>query len=244
MTKRKSKAPTMASRLELWPLERLQPYERNARTHSDRQIAQIQASIQEFGFTAPILVDGQDGILAGHGRLEAARRLGLAQVPVVVLDHLTPEQRRAYVLADNRLAENAGWDLDLLQAELEALRVEDFDLEALGWSDDELQRLQDDLDLGSFEGVATAAGTERVEPERQEGLGLGLVGEDDDRDADATAESGQVEERHVFSVNLLWDDREVVLSAVRMAKEASGLEGTPEALVKVCREWMDARSSV
>jgi len=244
MTKRKGKAPTMASRLELWPLERLQPYERNARTHSERQLEQIQASIQEFGFTAPILVDGQDGILAGHGRLEAARRLGLAQVPVVVLDHLTAEQRRAYVLADNRLAENAGWDLELLQQELEALRVEDFALEALGWSDDELQRLQDDLDLGSFEGVAAAAGTERAEPERQEGLGLGPVGEDDDDDADATAESGEVEERHVFSVNLPWDDREVVLSAVRMAKEASGLEGTPEALVKVCREWMDARTGV
>lgn len=244
MTKRKSQAPTMASRLELWPLERLKPFERNARTHSEAQLRQLVASLQEFGFTAPILVDGQDGILAGHGRLEAARRLGLAQVPVVVLDHLTPEQRRAYVIADNRLAENAGWDLSVLQAELEALRVEDFDLDALGWSDDALARLQDDLDLGSFEGVAAAAGTERVEPEDQGGLGLAPIDDDDDDDADATAESGEVQERHVFSVNLLWDDREVVLSAVRLAKEQSGLEGTPEALVKVCREWMDGRSGV
>jgi ParB-like chromosome segregation protein Spo0J len=243
MTKRKSQAPTMASRLELWPLERLKPFERNARTHSEQQLRQLVASLQEFGFTAPILVDGQDGILAGHGRLEAARRLGLAQVPVVVLDHLTPEQRRAYVIADNRLAENAGWDMSVLQAELEALRVEDFDLDALGWSDDALARLQDDLDLGSFEGVAAAAGTERVEPERQEALGLGPAGEDDD-DADATAESGEVEERHVFSVNLLWDDRESLLAAVRMAKERWGLEGTPEALVAICREWMDGRSGV
>jgi ParB-like chromosome segregation protein Spo0J len=243
MTKRKSTAPTMASRLELWPLERLKPFERNARTHSEQQLRQMVASIQQFGFTAPILVDGQDGILAGHGRLEAARRLGLAQVPVVVLDHLTPEQRRAYVIADNRLAENAVWDLSVLQAELEALRVEDFDLDALGWSDDALARLQDDLDLGSFEGVATAAaGTERAEPEDQEGLGLAPAG-DDDEDADATAESGQVEERHVFSVNLLWDDRESLLAAVRMAKERWSLEGTPEALVAICREWMDGRES-
>ena len=111
----------MAKRLEMWPLERLRPYERNARTHSQEQVAQIAASIREFGFTAPILVDSADGILAGHGRLAAAELLGLPEAPVVVLDHLTPEQRRAYVLADNKLAENAGWDLELLALELEAV---------------------------------------------------------------------------------------------------------------------------
>jgi ParB-like chromosome segregation protein Spo0J len=149
MTKRKSKTPTMASRLELWPLERLQPYERNARTHSERQLEQIAASIQEFGFTAPILVDGQDGILAGHGRLEAARRLGLAQVPVVVLDHLTPEQRRAYVLADNRLALQSGWDLSILEAELESLQVDGFDVDLLGFDVDELSKMLG----GEFDGA-------------------------------------------------------------------------------------------
>ena len=131
----------MAKRLEMWPLDRLQPYERNARTHSPEQVAQIVASIQEFGFTAPILVDGDDGILAGHGRLMAARELGMAEVPVVVLDHLTPTQRKAYILADNKLALNAGWDLDLLNMEIESLKMEDFDLGLLGWSESELEGL-------------------------------------------------------------------------------------------------------
>ena len=133
--------PVMPSKLERWPIERLVPYERNARTHSPEQVAQIAASIQEFGFTNPILVDGKDGIIAGHGRLAAAKDLGLAEVPVVVLDHLTPDQKRAYVLADNKLALNAGWDDSILSAELEALQLEEFDLSLLGWSDDELTGL-------------------------------------------------------------------------------------------------------
>src|SRR5512146_1089512 len=101
--------PAMARRIEIWPTDRLVPYARNARTHSDGQIAQIAASIAEFGFNAPILVDSNAGIIAGHGRLLAARKLGLAEVPVIVLDHLSEIQRRAYVIADNRLALSAGW---------------------------------------------------------------------------------------------------------------------------------------
>src|SRR5512144_2306971 len=94
--------PAMAQRIELWPIERLVPYARNARTHSDEQVAQIAASIAEFGFNAPLLVDSQAGIIAGHGRLLAARKLGLAEVPVIVLDHLSDAQKRAYVIADNK----------------------------------------------------------------------------------------------------------------------------------------------
>ena len=130
-----------AQRIEHWPLDRLKPYDRNARTHSPEQVAQLTASIQEFGFTNPILVDGKDGIIAGHGRLQAARELAMATVPVVVLDHLTPAQKRAYVLADNKLALNAGWNLDLLTSELDDLRSDDFDLSLLGWSADELSGL-------------------------------------------------------------------------------------------------------
>jgi DNA modification methylase len=137
----KAKSPVMPDKLERWPIERLVPYEKNARTHSPEQVAQIAASIQEFGFTNPILVASDDGILAGHGRLAAAKDLGLAEVPVVVLDHLTPTQRRAYVLADNKLALNAGWDDSILSAELEGLQLEEFDLSLLGWSDDELAGL-------------------------------------------------------------------------------------------------------
>ncbi len=131
----------MAQRIELWPLDRLKPYERNARTHSAEQVAQIAASIVEFGFTNPILVDSGDGIIAGHGRLQAARELGLSTVPVVVLDHLSDRQRRAYVLADNQLALNAGWDLELLRTELQDLVADDFDLSVIGFSDEELEDL-------------------------------------------------------------------------------------------------------
>ena len=136
-------AVIMPDQLEHWPLDRLVPYERNARTHSPEQVAQIAASIQEFGFTNPILVAADAGIIAGHGRLMAARELALDTVPVLVLDHLTPEQRRAYVLADNKLALNAGWDDSLLTEEITALHLQDFDLSVLGWSEDELAELLD-----------------------------------------------------------------------------------------------------
>src|ERR1700722_20199699 len=96
---------TMAKHIELWPLDKLVPYSRNPRIHSDRQVAQIAASIAEFGFNNPILVDTNAGIIAGHGRRRAARKLLLREVPVIVLDHLTETQKRAYLIADNRLAE-------------------------------------------------------------------------------------------------------------------------------------------
>ena len=139
-------SPAMASRIEMWPLERLIPYARNARTHSDAQIAQIAASIAEFGFTAPILVSGDGVIIAGHGRLAAARKLGLEAVPVVVLDHLTPTQRRAYLLADNKLAELAGWDEELLALELADLSEAGYDLALTGFSEGEIERLLADFE--------------------------------------------------------------------------------------------------
>lgn len=136
----------MADRIQLWPLDRLQPYAKNARTHSDEQVDQIAASIREFGFTNPILVDSADGIIAGHGRLMAAKRLGLAQVPVIVLDHLTDAQRRAYILADNKLALNAGWDDAMLAEELRALEAEGFDMDLIGFSEDELEALMPEVE--------------------------------------------------------------------------------------------------
>ena len=117
------------------------PFARNSRTHSDAQVAQIAASIREFGFTNPILTDGGNGIIAGHGRLQAARKLGLTQVPTIPLDGLTDAQKRAYVIADNKLALNAGWDMDLLSSEIEGLGADGFDLALLGFSDDELAAL-------------------------------------------------------------------------------------------------------
>ena len=135
---------TMAQKIELWDLARLKPYEKNAREHSPEQVAQIAASIVEFGFLNPILVDSNDGIVAGHGRLSAAKELALAVVPVVVLDHLTENQKKAYILVDNKLAENATWNEDLLAEEIIKLNLQDFDLNILGWSDEELKALQED----------------------------------------------------------------------------------------------------
>lgn len=139
-------SPATAQRIELWPLDRLKPYERNARTHSPEQVAQIAASIREFGFTNPVLVDGADGILAGHGRLAAAKAMGMAEVPVIVLHHLDQKQRRAYVLADNKLAANAGWDEELLRMELTDLGEMDFELSLIGFSEDELAQLMPEVE--------------------------------------------------------------------------------------------------
>src|SRR5712691_8585705 len=131
----------MAKHIELWLIDKLIPYARNPRTHSEAQIAQIAASIAEFGFNSPILVDSKAGIIAGHGRLLAARKLRITEVPVIVLDHLTETQKRAYIIADNQLALNAGWDEDMLRVELAALQEENFDVALIGFDDDELARL-------------------------------------------------------------------------------------------------------
>ena len=131
----------MADKVEPWPTARLIPYARNARTHSDEQVAQIAASIVEFGFTNPVLAGSDGVIIAGHGRLAAAQRLGLAEVPVVVVDHLTPTQRRALIIADNRIAENSGWDPELLRLEIDALRDDAFDLSLTGFDADALAEL-------------------------------------------------------------------------------------------------------
>src|ERR1039458_3755582 len=128
-------------RIEQWPVERLVPYARNARTHSDGQVAQVAASIAQFGFVNPILVGPDRVIIAGHARLLAARKLEMSEVPVIVLEHLSEAQRRALVIADNRLAMNAGWDEEMLALELAALREEDFSLDLLGFDDEELTRL-------------------------------------------------------------------------------------------------------
>jgi DNA modification methylase len=125
--------------VESWPIARLLPYIRNARTHSPEQLAQVAASIRQFGWTNPILVGADGVVIAGHARLVAARQLGLDEVPVIVLSHMSETDRRAYVLADNKLAENAGWDEAMLQVELQALVEEDYNLSLLGFSDEELQ---------------------------------------------------------------------------------------------------------
>jgi hypothetical protein len=127
--------------IERWPTGRLIPYARNPRTHSEEQVAQIAASIAEFGFVNPVLVGADGVIIAGHARVMAARKLGLAETPVIVLDHLSGPQRRALVIADNRLALNAGWDEEMLRVELAALEDDGFNLDLVGFSDEELEDL-------------------------------------------------------------------------------------------------------
>jgi ParB-like chromosome segregation protein Spo0J len=129
--------------LEQIAVESLIPYARNARKHSDEQVAQIAASIREFGFNAPVLVDADNGIIAGHGRVLAARKLGLAEVPCVRLSHLTDTQRRAYVLADNKLALNADWNLQTLKTELIEITDGGIELNLMGFSVLEFEELLD-----------------------------------------------------------------------------------------------------
>ena len=131
----------MERKLEWRDIATLIPYARNSRTHSDDQVAQIAASIKEFGWTNPILVDGDNGIIAGHGRIYAARKLGHTQVPVIELTGLTDAQKKAYVIADNKLALNAGWDNEMLALEIQELTDEGFDTSLLGFNPDELNAL-------------------------------------------------------------------------------------------------------
>ena len=133
-------------KIEHLPPAELVPYDRNSRTHSAFQIAQIVASIEEFGFTNPILLGADGVIIAGHGRAAAAQQVGLETVPVIRLDHLTPSQQRALVIADNKIAENAGWDEEMLRSELAALSEEAFDLDVLGFDAEELDALMSGLD--------------------------------------------------------------------------------------------------
>ncbi|WP_231565620.1 MULTISPECIES: site-specific DNA-methyltransferase [Paracoccus] len=137
------------------PTGQLVPYARNARTHSEDQIAQIAASITEFGFTNPLLIGEDSVIIAGHGRLMAAQRLGLSEVPVIVLAHLNAAQRRALVVADNKIALNAGWDTEILLEQIELIRADGFDIDLVGFSDDELGEL-----LAEIEAPETAGAIE------------------------------------------------------------------------------------
>jgi hypothetical protein len=125
----------------------LVPYARNSRTHSPQQVDKIAASIREFGFLNPVIVDGENGIIAGHGRIMAAQKLGIEEVPVIEASHLTETQKRAYIIADNRLALDAGWDDEMLRVEFDALAEAGFDLELTGFGLDEIDAFGDDKNI-------------------------------------------------------------------------------------------------
>lgn len=131
------------------------PYARNARTHSDEQVAQIAASIKEFGFVNPVLVDTENVLIAGHGRVMAAQRLKLETIPAITVSGLTDSQRRALILADNRLALSAGWDEEMLRLELSDLATDDYDVEIIGFTPGELADLMPDVDAAALPDLAT-----------------------------------------------------------------------------------------
>lgn len=151
-------------KIENLTLDALIPYARNSRTHSDEQVAQVAASIREFGFTNPVLIDANGGIIAGHGRVMAARKLGLADVPCIRLAHLSESQKRAYVIADNKLALNSGWDEKMLALEFKDLQAMDFDLELTGFGLGDIEELLAELDA-TPEGNTDADETPTVQAE-------------------------------------------------------------------------------
>lgn len=153
-----------ANQIEQVQTAALVPYARNSRTHSDEQVAQIMASIREFGFTNPVLIDAEGTIIAGHGRVLAATRMELPHVPCLRLTHLTDAQKRAYIIADNQLALNSGWDSEMLAVELSDLHADDFDLGLLGFDPDELG-LMIGFDVNAVDAPDLASGDR--EPFRQ-----------------------------------------------------------------------------
>jgi len=134
-------------KVEYRNIKELIPYCNNSRTHSDEQVLQIASSIKEFGFTNPVLIDGQGGIIAGHGRIMAAQKLKMEEVPTITLSDLSEAQKKAYIIADNKLALNSGWDDELLKIELEQLKELDFDLGLIGFSDDDIEQLFEEVNF-------------------------------------------------------------------------------------------------
>ena len=152
-----NKKPKQPQELESLEVSKLIPYARNSRTHSEEQVIQIAGSIQEFGFTNPVLIGTDNDIIAGHGRVMAAKKLGISKVPCIRLGHLSDAQKKAYIIADNKLALNAGWDEELLGIELSDLREMDFDLSLTGFNEEE---------LGAFE-IEEAAMPELSDEDKQ-----------------------------------------------------------------------------
>lgn len=205
-----------ATKIERRPLDGLKDYERNARTHSPEQIEQIANSIREFGWTIPVLI-GEDGtIIAGHARVAAARQLGLKEAPVIVARGWSEAQRRAYVLADNKLAENAGWDKDLLVLELGDLDKTKFDLTKVGFSPQELQDLVSELDSrGGFLDDIIAA---------------------DEAEDDEAGDSNRTDGLVTLNLAFTPGDRDRVVEYLGTLRDEHGLKTAADALLMLARE--------
>lgn len=249
------------------PVSELQPYARNPRVHSPEQVAQIAASITEFGFTNPIILDASGTILAGHGRWMAAQHLGMGEVPTVQVGDMTQAQKRAYVIADNKLAMNAGWDSGVLAGEIGALRLEGFELNVLGFSDSDLLRLGDDTDSAMFAQIAATVGATGLPPaeERTGGFAprraqvplpasMGVPAEPEGQaeghgaatytppvpEAPVSAAEGQDAANAMSPISVLVPafQRDRILAAVRSIKSRDDISTTGEALYVLATEWL------
>jgi ParB-like chromosome segregation protein Spo0J len=189
------------------------PYARNSRTHSDAQIGKIAASIKEFGFLNPVIIDGNNGIVAGHGRVLAAQKLGMAEVPVIEASHLTEAQRRAYVIADNRLALDAGWDEEMLRVEFEELEALGFDLELTGFS--------------SFETDYTKTS------ESNDNL-FETDDEVKEKKEPSKTDDGYAE----FAIVLTVENKKRFTDALNIIKKDHGISSSEEALMVMCNEYL------
>ena len=200
-------AKQKTSSIEHVPTADLIPYARNARTHSETQVAQIAGSIQEFGFTNPVLIDADNGIIAGHGRVLAAQRLKLESVPCLRLSHLTDAQKRAYVLADNRIALSSGWDEEMLANELSDLHADEFDMSLLGFDVDELATLL----------VIDMANADVAD--------------------DAEVNESTTDDSIVMSFPVTIEQEIIFRRSVALAKNTLGADSTGDAVVKIMEAW-------
>jgi ParB-like chromosome segregation protein Spo0J len=206
-----------SEKVVLRKLDTVRPNDVNPRTHTLAQIEQVAASIRQWGWTFPILIDDTGMIIAGHCRLEAAKLLDLAHVPAMIAKGWTAEQKRAYVIADNKLALNAGWDIKLLAGEIDDLTLADFDINLLGFSPDDLARMQTDLDRLMLGEISEGASGKGGDPKQAHPLPDGAV---------------------EFSLVMATDARRAVQAAITVMKERRGYETSAEALVGICNEWL------
>lgn len=231
-----TKSITLSDKVEHWRIEKLVPYTKvNARVHPKEQVEQIAASIMEFGFTAPILVDDKAGILAGHGRLAAAKSLKLKVVPVIQLKHLNEIQRRAYMIADNKIPLAAQWDAKRLDRELKALSKSGYDVLITGFSEEDIARLTDDLDEMELRETSRGGGTSKDDDEDDD--------EDDDDEDDGSAPPGKSSPppTDMVALNFIVSDkqRDFILEVIAQAKAQHKLKNNGDALVKICQQWKE-----
>jgi len=209
----------------------LVPYARNARHHTPEQIDQIAASIAEFGWTVPVLVDEAGEIIAGHGRVMAAEQLGIKTVPAATVTGWSKDKRRAYALADNKLALSSSWDIEMLASELEELGESDFDLALTGFSDDELGRISDDA-------AELALGLEMAEDGFPGGLQADTP-EGEEAAADGPENGSQAASNYSLSVPMDYEQRQEAFTILREIKKSNGYDTTADALLhalRLCKE--------